>query len=62
MAEQWTNNIFVGKAGWGYFIDFQPKDRNIFKNIDIVRTKRQALKIGKVKAKELNVPLLTDWD
>lgn len=60
-------NVFVGKADWGYFIDLQCSDEHLgqecgCKNIDIVQYKKDALEIGRAKAKELQVALLTDWD
>lgn len=60
-------NVFVGKADWGYFIDLECNAEHLGQpcdctNIDIVKYKNDALKIARQKAKELNVPLLTDWD
>lgn len=60
-------NVFVGKADWGYFIDLQCNKEHYgqdcdCKNIDIVEYKNHALEIGKQKADNLGVPLLTDWD
>lgn len=62
-----VKNVFVGKADWGYFVDLQCDDTHTGKecacdNIAIVEYKKDALRIGKEKAKELDVPLFTDWD
>jgi hypothetical protein len=60
-------NVYVGKADWGYFIDLQCNEEHKgqscdCKNVAIVEYKNHALEIGKQKADNLGVPLLTDWD
>jgi len=62
-----VKNVYVGKADWGYFIDLQCDEEHLgqecqCKNVDIVEEKENALDIGRKKAKEMNVPLYTDWD
>lgn len=60
-------NVFVGKADWGYFIDLQCDTEHFgqeceCKNISIVKSKDEALEIGRQKADEFSVLLQTDWD
>ena len=53
--------VVFGKASWGYFVDIRGDSPDNFSNVGIYQYKKEAKKIAREKAQELNVPLLTDW-